>query len=239
MRRFLVILTIVAIAVTGCSDDGAESGEASPTTSASAVASDTDPIAVCDRVLRAEADGDVEAWAAAIARNATILMPMDSRPRSVWAASPWGGDDFDDDGTASIADGLMADTALGPAASATIEWDCGVVSDGRVECSVTKVDEFLRRSGLEPAPFSVLYTIEGEQVVQWEIPPAQTAADHDAAMEQLFAQHALYQSWVQDTYSDEFASLFHDPCCDARRINTADSVARHDDLMAEYFATTG
>lgn len=219
MRRVFTLLFVLALCAAAC---GLEEPNA----------------AACDKVLQAQADGDVEAWRDAFSEDAQFVF-TDGTRKHMFSSASWERDDFDGDGVNSLADGMQVEVALAPARGTTMEWECTALSDSEAEATVSYTDRFEQRAGLgdEPVAVTIRYTVSDNRIVEWEVLPAVDEETHEAAMEAITAVNMAYETWVHDTYPQHHPTMFFGTCCDSDINRTPESIALHIELIPEFLET--
>ncbi|MDJ0960880.1 MAG: hypothetical protein QNJ88_09485 [Acidimicrobiia bacterium] len=233
MRRLLIVVLVLAALVAACGD-----GEGIPTTRAPELSPvlttepalptsppPVDAVTVGQQMLDAFLVGDATTWRGLLSSDSPML-----------AEPGWVPDDFDGDGLKTVADVVQHRAALGPAAnrrgSGTCEVIAGTEEGTRVHCSYSLTDRFYEAAGYAEVSEITAYTVLDGKVTDIETVEGNSDAFAER-MEELFE----YEQWVQETQSDRYDSVFHNPCCEGNFVRLPDTIPIHEELMSEYFDT--
>lgn len=201
----------------------------------------TRALAVVEAQHAAAADGDSdkarEFWAA----NAVFTYPegFGIDEIEVWSDAPFLTEDYDGDGTPSVADIVQTKIALTDAFSRTVEMDCTEISESVVECTDYVSDVFTRAAGVEDPGLAYRMTIDDDLIVQRDYSIEQVAGwpavdAFDSAVE---TEVRRYEQWIFDTHHELHPVMFQGSCCTGLIATTTDSVEQHTQTMPEYQKT--
>ena len=194
------------------------------------------PDELANLFFQAVADGDNETWRNMYSDEAVIVF-QDGSTLAVFGDAEWVVDDYDGDGVTSQADQLQVNNVLHEPAGQTMDWECSTIAVNEAQCIVTVTDAFIEAGGGDPIVNRSSLTFEEGRIISEIEPQPLDPAAADTSFEAMFTTTTAYERWVSDTYPEQYPAMFHEPCCDYSMILLPDSVARHTELMPEYFTT--
>jgi len=218
----LIGLLVVAFLIAGCSGDDADTDTTGP-------AEQDTALLVVESMYQAITAGDPEAWRRAYADDAQIV--GDDFTQRLFGDAEWIRDDFDGDGTTSLADLNQFQVALSGPAEVRDEVTCEAAPDDRVDCTVASTNTLLEAVGAPEITWTRTFTVEDGQIIEVQgQTPLETWTDERKAFR-------AYEHWVSETYPDRYEILFRGPCCRGimeKWFLLPEVIPDHVELLAEY-----
>jgi len=239
VRRIGIASLIWVVVATACSSDAGDASTTTATTTApptSAASPSTTALAADDFetavAVVAQFYGAGDLWSTQVRSGAVIR--YQGQTFDILTSLPEENvEDWDGDGARTYADALARIVVSRRVFQTVLDVQCEPVGP-IVLCTVGQTDLLYRRAGVEGPAFQQTFLVQDGLIVELTLPAVQAGLEADAADEAWAAHLGAFEQWVNETYPDDYASLFTGPCCPSGLNFTPDTVDLLESRLAEW-----
>lgn len=193
---------------------------------------------VVETEIAAADAGDASEMASFWSDDAVFVLP-DGTEVGVWEHSEFPIDDFDGDGTPSMADLAQVESAMAPTFERTTEVECTELSETEVECNEYRSDVFVRLAGIED-PGIVHRTETVDDLIVRRTIVGGVEGDFEAVDEfdaTVGEQSKAYEQWIFDNHRELHPKMYGGSCCVGIPAATQEAVELHAEMLPQYLET--